>query len=131
LKTATLARLSFAIVDVAEVVNTYVGAWHERDEATRRRMLEATWADEGVYTDPGGTIEGREAIMAAIVDFQERRPGVRIEVRSAVDGFDRHFRFVWATVDAAGTVLREGIDVGQLGEDGRIESIVAFLGVTP
>jgi hypothetical protein len=118
-------------VNAAEVVSTYVRAWHERDEVTRRRLLEQTWAEGGVYTDPGGTIEGREALIEAIADFHQRRPSVRIEVRSAIDGFGRHFRFVWATVDEGGGVLREGIDVGQLDEDGRIVSIIGFFGITP
>jgi hypothetical protein len=118
-------------VDTAELVSAYVRAWHERDQATRRRLLEETWADDGVYTDPGGTIEGREALIEAIVDFQERRPDVRIEVRSRVDAFGVHFRFVWATVDGAGEVLREGVDVGQLDDDGRIVSIIGFFGLMP
>lgn len=118
-------------MDVTEAVITYVRAWHEPDEAVRRGLLELTWAEDGVYTDPGGTIEGREAMLDAIADFHENRPGVSIEIRSPIDGFDRHFRFVWATVDADGEVLRDGIDVGRLDEDGRIVSIVAFIGVTP
>jgi hypothetical protein len=118
-------------VDTAHVVSTYVRAWHERDESTRRQLLEQTWAEDGIYVDPGGTIEGRAAMMDAIADFQESRPGVHIEVRSAVDGFGWHFRFVWATVDSAGAVLREGIDVGRLDEHGRIVSIVGFYGVIP
>lgn len=118
-------------MDTAQVVRTYVAAWHERDEATRRRLLEQTWANDGVYADPGGTIEGRTALFDAIADFHEHRPGVRIEVRGPVDAFGRHFRFVWATVDGAGEVLREGIDVGELDEDGRIKSIIGFYGVTP
>jgi hypothetical protein len=118
-------------VDAAEVVTTYVRAWHERDEATRRGLLEQTWAEGGAYSDPEGTIEGREALIEAIADFHDRRPGVRIEVRGAIDGFGRHFRFVWATVDGDGEVLREGIDVGQFDEDGRIVSIIGFFGVTP
>jgi hypothetical protein len=118
-------------VEAAEVVTTYVRAWHERDEATRRRLLEQTWAEDGVYADPGGTIEGREALIEAIAEFHEQRPTVRIEVRSAIDGFGRHFRFEWATVDAGGEVLREGVDVGQLDNDGRIVSIIGFFGTTP
>lgn len=118
-------------MDTAHVVRTYVAAWHERDEATRRRLLEQTWAEDGVYADPGGKIAGRTALFAAIADFHEQRPDVRIEVRSRIDQFDRHFRFVWATVDGAGEVLREGIDVGELDEDGRIKSIIGFYGVTP
>jgi uncharacterized protein YciI len=117
--------------DAAEIVETYVRAWHERDETVRRRLLEESWAAGGVYTDPGETIEGRDALFDAISDFQVQRPGVRIAVRSRIDAFGRHFRFDWATVDDAGTVLREGVDVGQLDADGRIVSIVAFFGLAP
>jgi hypothetical protein len=118
-------------VDNAGTVTTYVEAWHERDEATRRRLLEQTWAEDGVYADPEDTIVGREALIDAIGDFHERRPGVRIEIRSPIDAFGRHFRFVWATIDGDGDVLREGIDVGLFDEDGRIVSIVGFFGITP
>ncbi len=113
------------------MVSTYVRAWHERDEAPRRRLLEQSWAEAGVYADPNSTIEGRDALVEAIADFHKNRPDVRIEVRSRIDAFGRHFRFVWATVDGSGEVLREGIDVGQIDDDGRIVSILGFFGITP
>src|SRR5688500_13132788 len=97
-------------VDAATVVETYVRAWHERAEGTRRRLLEGSWAEDGVYTDPNATAEGREALVAAIGEFHEQRPDVRIEVRSRVDTFGNQFRFLWATVDGSGAVLREGVD---------------------
>ena len=125
------ARSTVQGVDVAEVVRAYVRAWHEPDEAVRRELLEQSWAERGVYADPGSTISGREALVEAITDFRRRRPGACIEVRSAVDGFDRHFRFVWTVVDASGNVLNEGIDVGRLDDDGRIESIIGFIGIVP
>ena len=106
-------------------------AWHERDETIRRSLLEKSWADGGVYTDPDGTIEGREALVEAIGVFHASRPDVRIEIRSRVDAFGAHFRFVWATVDGGGEVRREGIDVGEVDEDGRIVSIIGFFGVVP
>ena len=118
-------------MDPASAVTTYVRAWHERSEAVRRRLLEESWADHGVYADPGTTIEGRNALIAVIAEFHDERPDVRIEIRSRIDGFGRHFRFVWATVDGSGAVLREGIDVGQLDEDGRIASITGFFGIVP
>jgi SnoaL-like domain len=118
-------------VDTATVVETYVQAWHERDEAARRRLLEESWAQDGVYTDPNRTIEGRDALVDAIATFHQQRPGVRIEVRSRIDDFGRQFRFLWATVDGSGQVLHEGVDFGQLDEQGRIALIAGFYGVTP
>ena len=116
---------------MTSVVDTYVRAWHERDVTIRRRLLQESWAASGVYVDAGSTIDGLDALVDAIDEFHERRPGVRIEVRSVIDGFGPHFRFVWATIDDQGAVLREGVDVGQLDADGRIASIIAFSGVVP
>jgi hypothetical protein len=118
-------------VDTGAVVESYVRAWHEGDEAVRRRLLEASWAADGIYTDPAETIVGRDALLAAIAAFQEQRPADRIDVRSRIDGFGHYFRFAWATVDGSGAVLREGIDFGQLDAEGRIAYIVAFFGVVP
>jgi hypothetical protein len=118
-------------VDTRAVVENYVRAWHERDEAGRRRLLEASWAADGVYTDPLETIVGRDAVFEAIAAFHKQRPDGRIEVRSRVDEFGRYLRFVWATVDGSGAVQREGVDFGQLDAAGRIASIVGFFGVVP
>jgi hypothetical protein len=118
-------------VDLEDVVAIYVQAWHEPDEAARRRLLEQSWADDGVYADAAATIEGREALVTAITEFHAERPGVTIEIRSRIDGFGPHFRFVWTTVDANGDELRAGIDIGRLDENGRIASILGFSGIVP
>jgi hypothetical protein len=98
---------------------------------TRRRLLEASWADDGVYTDPESTIRGRDELVDAIAAFHVERPGVRIEVRSRIDAFDRQFRFVWATVDGSGRMLSDGLDVGELDKTGRIVALTGFYGVVP
>ena len=115
-------------VDVASVVETYVKAWHEPDVDVRRRLLEESWADDGVYADPNSRIEGRGALVAAIDGWHENRPGARIELRSSIDAFDDWFRFAWAVIDSSGTVLGEGVDFGALEGDGRISLVVGFYG---
>ena len=62
--------------------------------------------------------KGETALLADIAAFHER--GTRVELTSGVDAHGRHFRFAWATRDAAGAVVKEGLDVGQLADDGRI-----------
>jgi hypothetical protein len=118
-------------VNAAGVVESYVRAWHEHDPAERRRLLEESWAEYGVYTDPNSIIEGRDALVDFIAEFHAQRPDVRIEVRSRIDEVGRQFRFVWATVEASGAVLRQGIDVGQLDAEGRIEWITGFFDIVP
>jgi hypothetical protein len=68
-------------------METYVRAWQEHDEAARRRLLEASWTADGVYTDPTGTIEGRDALVDAIADLHRRRRGVAsVPDDSGIDG---------------------------------------------
>jgi hypothetical protein len=43
---------------VEEVVLAYVDAWAETDEGKRRALLEKSWADNGIYTDPTGEAVG-------------------------------------------------------------------------
>ena len=118
-------------MDTNAVVEAYVRAWHEDDETTRRRLLDESWAADGVYCDPNSIVVGRDALLEHIAEFREQRPDVRIEVRSGIDEHGTHFRFGWATVDGAGSDLRDGIDVGQLDDDGRIASIIGFFGPLP
>lgn len=115
-------------MDLDAVVDTYADAWNEADEAARRRMLDTSWADDGVYVDPTARVEGRAALVAHVAGFHERFPGARIERRSRVDGYADNFRFAWAIVDAAGAALMEGVDFGRLADDGRIASITGFFG---
>jgi hypothetical protein len=119
---------SFPCTDAKSIVHEYVRGWNAEDEASRRELIEATFAARGVYADPDGTIEGRDHLLADIAEFHERRPGARVELRSAIDEFGGWFRFAWAVVDPTGDVLRHGEDFGQVGDDGRITMIVGFFG---
>ena len=117
-------------MDLAEVVATYGGAW-AADEAERRRLLEGAWHEDGVYSDPVSRAEGREAFVSHIAGFQEQFPGHRIVVTSGVDEHDRYFRFGWALNDADGNIVMEGVDFGEVTDDGRIARITGFFDPLP
>lgn len=107
-------------------------AWTTTDEAERRALLDRVWADDGVYCmRPTGRVVGRDALAATIAAFQRQEPGVRIPVTSGVDVNHGFLRFRWAMVDARGNVILEGFDVGEIGPDGRLKSIVTFGGPFP
>ena len=114
-----------------EVVSAYGAAWNEQDEAARRKLLEQAWADDGVYCDPTATVDGRDALVAHIGGFQTMLPGARIETSSGVDEHDGWLRFAWTMIGADGTPAMEGLDVGELGPDGRLRRIVGFFGPFP
>jgi hypothetical protein len=114
------------IVDA--IVAAYGQAWNEPDEGSRRALLEQSWTDDGVYCDPTARITGRDALVTHIARVAERMPNTRIELRSRVDQHGPNFRFAWAMIDADGQQVLEGVDFGQLADDGRIRSITGFFG---
>lgn len=114
-----------------ETVEAYGAAWNETDEAARKRLLDKSWADGGTYTDPQSHAEGRDALSAVIAGFQQQMAGARIVATSGVDTHHGCLRFSWKVEGANGATLMEGIDFGELAEDGRIVRIVGFFGPPP
>lgn len=117
-------------MEPTEAVVTYGAAWNETDDTKRAALLEKAWAADGVYLDPTGRAEGRDAFAAHIGGFHSMMPGHTINLTSGVDEHDRVFRFAWVMRNADGDVL-EGIDFGELADDGRISRIVGFFGPWP
>lgn len=113
---------------VEEIVLTYVAAWNETDEGERRALLEKSWADNGIYSDPSGEAAGREALVRHIAGFHQRFGGNRILCTSGIDDHHDRLRFTWAMVSPEGRRISEGIDFGELGSDGRLIRITGFFG---
>ena len=113
----------------SETVAAYGAAWNETDVEKRRELLEKAWAEDGVYTDPTAEVHGREALLAHITGFQAQSGGARIVLTTAVDSHHgTRLRFGWKMVGADGTELAEGLDYGELDDDGRLRLIVGFVG---
>lgn len=113
-----------------DLIRDYGAAWNA-DEPERTKLLEAVWADDGVYCDPIGRAEGRQALIEHIGALQARLPGHRIELVSGVDEHDRQFRFLWELRGPQGETVHQGTDFGTLGDDGRIQTITGFFGQPP
>jgi hypothetical protein len=112
-------------------VSAYGAAWLEPDEAARRKLLEAAWADDGVYCDPTGKAEGRESLVVHIAGMRAAFPDHRLDILSGVDDHDGYLRFSWALSGPDGSVVLEGVDFGTVAADGRLASIVGFFGPLP
>ena len=117
-------------VDTKQIVATYGAAWNEPDEAKRASLLEQSWADDGIYTDPTATADGRAALAAHIAGFREIFPGRTIEQASGVDVTDGGLRFAWVMRNGDDVEL-EGMDFVELAPDGRIKRIAGFFGPFP
>jgi hypothetical protein len=117
-------------MNAQEAVTMYGNAWVETDEAKRRALLEKAWADDGVYTDPQSHVEGRDALIALIGGFQQQS-GASIVATSGADVHHGKLRFTWKMLGADGNAVMEGIDFGELADDGRIKRIIGFFGPPP
>ena len=114
-----------------ELIQAYMAAWNEPDEAKRRAVLDQAWADDATYTDPMSHAAGRDALIDLISQFQKQMPGSSIAQTSGIDEHHGRLRFAWKMQGQDGSTRMEGIDIGQLMEDGRIQSIVGFFGPPP
>ena len=119
------------MANVEEVVALYASAWNEPDTAARRRELERAWADEGIYSDPTAHVEGRDALLAHIGGFQAQMPGARIVLTSGIDAHHGAIRFTWTLRAGDGKIVTEGIDFGELADDGRLSRITGFFDPPP
>jgi hypothetical protein len=114
-----------------EAVAAYMAAWNEADEAKRRKLLDSAWAADATYTDPMSHAAGRDALVDLISQFQTQMAGSSIAQTSGIDEHHGQLRFAWRMSGQDGSTRMEGIDVGQLAEDGRLQSIVGFFGPPP
>ena len=120
-----------AISTTGEIVIYYVAAWSETDEGKRRVFLEKSWAENGTYTDPSVEVVGREALVQHIGSIHQRFAGHRILLTSGVDEHHGRLRFTWGMVSPEGSRVSEGIDLGEIGSDGRLIRITGFFGSVP
>jgi hypothetical protein len=123
--------MGLAMADIQDIVDAYAAAWNEPDEDKRRELLEKAWADDGIHVDGERTIVGRDALMDLIGAFQARQPWARTEFTSKPEEQRGSLRITWALKRADGIAIAEGVDYGELAEDGRLRKIVSFLGLLP
>jgi len=109
-----------------ETLEAYVGAWNTTDEAECRRLLERSWADTAIYTDPSIHLQGRDALVAHCLELTKHRKGAKVIITSDVDGHHHVARFSWAVVGEDGSRLRAGIDFAEFGPEGDLTHIVGF-----
>jgi hypothetical protein len=117
-------------METSEIVATYNSAWNEPDEAKRTAILEESWADDGVYQDPQGTVEGRAALVAHIGGFHAAYPGCTIEQASGVESNGVGIRWAWEMRNGDAIEI-DGMDFAELALDGRIPANRRILRAAP
>lgn len=113
------------------VVDRYFAALNETDAATRRTLTEQAWTEDGGYYDPLVKALGHDELVDVPVLAHQQFPGQRFVRTSGIDAHHGLVRFEWALEAEDGTATIEGIDVGIVAEDGRLNRIAGFFGPAP
>jgi hypothetical protein len=114
--------------DLTNTIDTYLSAWSEQDPQARADMVGRVWAEDGRLIDPPFAATGTAEITGIHGAMQEQFPGHSFRRASAIDAHHEHLRFAWELVGPDGTVALRGLDVGEVGEDGRLRRITGFFG---
>lgn len=118
-----------AVATPEELAASYAAAWTERDGPKRRELLESCCGPGIRFLQQGWEDEvvGIDALSNTIAEFQAGWPDgvdVRVELTTPVDshhGFGRG-GFVWIF----GADRGYGTDFVELGDDGKLKTIVVF-----
>ncbi|PCC68784.1 Pimeloyl-ACP methyl ester carboxylesterase [Nannocystis exedens] len=113
------------------LVDRYLAAWNERDDAHRAQLIAATFTADARYVDPLAASEGHAGIHAMIGAVQAKFPAHVFARRGAADRHGDYLRFSWSLAPASGAAIAGGTDFATLAPDGRFASVTGFLDVLP
>ena len=114
-----------------DVLNAYMAAWNEPDAGKRMALLERAWAEGGIYIDPLSDVKGRDALSDVIAGLHAQQPGASLVLASGIDQHHNQVRFRWDFIGADGKTAIQGIDVGEIANDGRLARIIGFWAEPP
>lgn len=112
-------------------IDEYFAAWNEPDSARRLMLAESVWIADGRCVDPLADVKGPRGFADMIEGVRQQAPGHTVRLASAVERHHDQLRFVWEFVAADGTISLAGIDVCEVTDDGRLQSVCGFFGALP
>lgn len=117
--------------ELTATIDTYIASLDEADDAKRAELVARSWAEDGRYTDPLQEHHGHAELASIQVAVQHTYPGASFRRTSGLDVHHESVRFSWELANPDGSLVVAGIDVGTVGADGRLTSIVGFFGDLP
>jgi hypothetical protein len=110
--------------EITQLVDRYIGIWHEPDAELRRRSVAQLWAEDGVQFLQSREIHGHKALEERVEAAHEKfvKTGGFLFRRSGdVQGHHNALKFTWEMVPVGGgDVAASGTIFLLLSDDGRI-----------
>ena len=117
--------------DVKTTVDAYLEGLTQPDAARRAELIRTAWAEDGRFVDPLFDVQGHAALAELAQGVIAQYPGHTFRRTSGVDTHHNLARYAFEFVAPDGTVVITGTDVGELAEDGRLQSVSGFFGDVP
>ena len=113
---------------VSDTIDTYLDAYGEADADRRMQLIGQVWAADGRLLDPPLDGQGHAGISELTTVVHAHYPGHTFRRTTAVDAHHDVARYGWELVGPDGTVAVAGLDVAELGTDGKIVRVLGFFG---
>jgi len=117
--------------DTAALVDTYFEMWRTTDPAERATLVAQAFTEDGRHVDQHADATGHAELVEMIAGVHAGFPGFRMARTSGIDRFGGQLRFAWELNAADGTPIVAGLDVAELGGDGRLHRVTGFWGDLP
>ena len=117
--------------DLTTTVDTYLGGCNETSLVQRWALIKKSWCAVGGLFDPPLAADGHAGIDEMTATMQQQFPGHRFRRSSGIDTHHDHLRFGWELVSPDGAVVLAGMDVAEVGDDGRLRRVTGFFGELP
>ena len=108
----------------------YGAAWNTDPAKARLALVEASYAKDGYYVDPGHEVRGTDEVSQMLGNLRFVAPGSRLKFTSGVaDAGDGWVTDDWVMVSRlGGRTLFTGFDIMHLDADGKIDFLAGFIG---
>lgn len=116
-------------ISIESVVDSYLDAWNSDDPAERAALLLRSVDENVVFIDPMKQLIGRNALETHIADVRAKYAGIRFSRGGEVDAHTGVLRAPWVA-ELDGAVVLRGLDVDDIGPDGRLTRILGFFDKT-
>lgn len=110
------------------LIDCYLTAYGEPDEATRADLIARAFAPDAVLADPPFAATGHEELSATFAAVQEQFPGHTFARTSVIDAHHDAARYTWTMDGPDGASAVAGTDFVRFGPDGRIITVAGFFG---
>ena len=120
--------MTTATNNIEQAVESYFAMWNETDPERRARCIAEAWETDCKYVDPLLEAAGYSALDQMVAGVHAQFPGHRFALTSGLDQHHDRVRFAWELRAPDGSLTVEGIDLGEVGPEGRLRSITGFFG---